>query len=412
MRRAAAKELGMRTKALDELVGRERQKQKQETKKEEPPKPGAFLKSAEKIISHTNKLTLFAKEFSKVIAGETVNGKLLYLVATSRLLDKTMNAAIKGTSAGGKSEIRKRVLDFFPPESVVAFTSMSEKALIYHDGDFVHKILSLGEASATEEQEFQDYLLRELMSEGRIRHSSPQKIGGEIISVTIEKNGPVAFMVTTTKDKLHAENETRLLSLEIDDSEQQTVKVLNKVAQVEGLNQAAATIDYKPWQDFQRWLEAGECRVVVPFAEKLSKLVPPKSVRLRRDIGQVFRAIKAHALLHRDQRKQDETGRIKAEIESDYAAVRELMNPILAEGSGVAVSKATTETIEAVKEATVGMGESEGASVRTVARILKLDRSAAWRRLSAAANEGFVINLETRERMPSKYRLGTPNVRN
>jgi len=62
-----------------------------------------------------------------------------------------MHAAIKGTSAGGKSEIRKRVLEFFPPESVVSFTSLSEKALLYYDGDFEHKILSMGEATATDD---------------------------------------------------------------------------------------------------------------------------------------------------------------------------------------------------------------------------------------------------------------------
>jgi len=54
-----------------------------------------------------------------------------------------MHAAIKGTSAGGKSEIRKQVLQFFPPESVVALTSMTEKALIYFEGDLAHKIFSM-----------------------------------------------------------------------------------------------------------------------------------------------------------------------------------------------------------------------------------------------------------------------------
>jgi hypothetical protein len=111
-------------------------------------------RAAAHIVEHPNILDLFAVQFRNVIAGETTNGKLLYLVATSRLFDKTMHAAIKGTSAGGKSEIRKRVLEFFPPESVVSFTSLSEKALLYYDGDFAHKILSMGEAVATDEQTF------------------------------------------------------------------------------------------------------------------------------------------------------------------------------------------------------------------------------------------------------------------
>jgi hypothetical protein len=259
------------------------------------------LRRERDIIKHPGILTLFAQEFSKVVAGEAVNGKLLYLVATSRLFEKTMNAAIKGTSAGGKSEIRKRVLAFFPPESVVTFTSLSEKSLIFYDGDFAHKILSMGEATATDEQSFQDYLLRELMSEGCIRHHTAQKVGNDIKTVTIEKQGPVAFLVTTTKSKMHPENETRMLSLEIDDSEGQTKKVLDKVAQVDGVGDIAP-VNYKPWQDFQRWLELDECRVVVPFAAAMVDLVPPVAVRLRRDVGQVIHAIKAHALLHRDQR--------------------------------------------------------------------------------------------------------------
>jgi hypothetical protein len=402
-RKPAAKQLDIPLSALDRMVKDKRPKRT--AKKSAAPEfdLDELRRSAGHIIKCPDILGLFAKEFSKVVAGETVNGKLLYLVATSRLFDKTMNAAIKGTSAGGKSEIRKRILGYFPPEDVVAFTSLSEKSLIYHDGDFSHKVLSMGEATATDEQNFQDYLLRELMSEGYIRHSTVQKVGNELVATTIEKQGPVAFLVTTTKSKMHPENETRMLSLEIDDSENQTKKVLDKVAQVDGLHDLAP-VDHKPWQDFQRWLALGQRQVVVPFATVMVELIPPVAVRLRRDIGQVIRAIKAHALLHRDQRDRDEAGQIIADISHDYEAVRKLMNAIIAEGSGVAINPAITETIEAVVTATVAMTEAEGTSVMGVAKLLKLDRSTAWRRLSAACDDGYLVNLEQRQRMPGKYR--------
>jgi hypothetical protein len=93
-------------------------------------------------------------------------------------------------------------------------------------------------------------------------------------------------------------------------------------------------------QDFQGWLEAGERRVIVPFAKKMAELIPPASVRLRRDVGQVIRAIKSHALMHREHRDRDVDGQIVANA-LDYIMVRELMNNILAEGSGLAVSLAT-----------------------------------------------------------------------
>jgi len=126
--------------------------------------------SARTIIECGNVLEWFAGSWGKIVAGEEQNAKLLYLVATSRLFGKCMNAAIKGPSSAGKSEIRRQVLEFFPPEEVVSFTTLSEKALLYYDGDFAHKILSMGEASGVEEQTLQDYLLRELISEGRLRY--------------------------------------------------------------------------------------------------------------------------------------------------------------------------------------------------------------------------------------------------
>jgi hypothetical protein len=347
-REAAAVALGCRVETLDTVVKRQRRNRR-------PAKAPTFNiaeleQSAASIIKTTDVLTMLVEQFGKVVAGEERNARLLYLIGTSRLLPKTMHAAIKGTSAGGKSEIRKRMLEFFPPEAVVSFTSLSEKFLIYYEGDFKHKILSMGEAVATDEQDFQDYLLRELISEGQLRHSTVQKIGNEIVSMTIEKDGPVSFMVTTTKNQLHPENETRMLSLEINDSEAQTKAVLKKVAQVEGINQSGAVIDYKPWQDYQRWLEAGERRVIVPFAATMADLIPPASVRLRRDVGQVIRAIKSHALMHRADRDRDEDGQIVANA-VDYILVRELMNDILAEGSGLAVNPAIVQTTTAVIDA-------------------------------------------------------------
>jgi hypothetical protein len=402
-RKPAAKRLGIPVTALDRMV-KARRPEKAAKKSAVPAfDPAGLQASAGHIIQHPDILTLFAQEFSKVVAGEAINGKLLYLVATSRLFDKPMSAAVKGTSAVGKSEIRKRILEFFPPEDVVSFTSLSEKSLLYHEGDFTHKILSMGEAVETDQQNFQNYLLRELISEGCLRHNTVRKIGNEIVAATIEKRGPVTFLVTTTKNKLHPENETRMLSIEMDDSENQTRRVLDKVAQIVGMGDTAS-VDYKPWQEFQRWLATGERRVVVPFAGAISDLIPKVAVRLRRDFPQVLCAIKAHALLHRDRRDRDEAGRIVADIERDYAIVRELTNAIVAEGSGVAVNKAMAETIDAVTKATIGMTEAEGVSALEIGHLLKLDKSAAWRRLSAARSEGFIVNLEQRKGMPGKYR--------
>ena len=275
--------------------------------------------------------------------------------------------------------------------------SLSGKPLVLaHD--------SLGEAAGTDEQGLQDYLLRELMSEGYLRYQTAQRVGNEIQTLVIEKHGPVCFMVTTTKRKLHPENETRMLSLDIDDSEDQTRAVLKKIAQNEGSNDAAALVDFEPWQDFQRWLAAGERRVLVPYAETLADAIPPRSVRLRRDFGQVLHAIKAHALLHRQHRALNLRGAIIANIDHDYAAVRELMHDLLAETSEVKIKASVIETIDVVSELTKGLDDKSGTTAKAVGKKLRLDRSTALRRLQQAEDGGFVTNLEERRGRPGKYR--------
>lgn len=170
VRNQAATDLNMRVAVLDEEVERRCQLLREQTT--EPPKPDIELlaASARDIIACKDVLGMLAGELSDFIAGEERNIKLLYVVGTSRLFDKGMNAAIKGASSGGKSELHKRVVAYFPSESVIEFTAMNERALLFFKEDFQHKILSMGEARGPYEVKFQDLCLRELMSANKLRY--------------------------------------------------------------------------------------------------------------------------------------------------------------------------------------------------------------------------------------------------
>jgi hypothetical protein len=361
-------------------------------------------KQAHAIIASTDVLGLFRQGIAPRIAGEERNAKLLYLGCTSRLMRKPMSIAIKGPSSAGKSNLRTEVLKFFPPEAVISFTTASEKALIYEEREFEHKILSMGEAVATEEQGFQDYLLRELISEGRIEHKACSlQGGGGVKTITVIKEGPVCFLVTTTKNKLHPENETRLLSLEMDDTHEQTRAVLRKLAQIEAGFDSDDDQSLEKWIAFQRWLEFGNTDVVVPFAPDLADGTLAASVRVRRDFTQVMQAVKAHALLHRKHRKLDERGRIVAEIK-DYAAAHSLMHGIVSESSGTAIEPLLQQTLDAVRICVAGGDYNPGATAFEVGQRLKLDKSSALRRLRKAQDHDLVVNLETQRGQPGRYR--------
>jgi DNA-binding transcriptional ArsR family regulator len=390
-RKSAAKEFDIPVGEIDLDLDR-RAAQREPAGAPPPPDMKKLEASAQEIIESDDVLKRFARECASVVVGEGKVIQLLYLICTSRLFDKTrtMHAVVKGTSAGGKSKLRQVVVDHFPPESVVSFTAMSEKALLYVKGDFVNKILSMSEASAMDGkgQEFQNYLIREMISEGKVTYNVPQKVGDKIETNTIEIEGPVSFLVTTTRNALHAENETRLLSIEIDDSAKQTRAIMEKTAETVGLLQQPDPASREQWHDYQRWLAGGELRVVVPFALVLAKLIRnTKSPRLRRDFPQLLVAIQAHALLHRASRQSDDRGRIVAEI-GDYEIVRWLMADILATGVELKVQGQVVKLIDAMEE----LNESDGVTVRALSDKLNLGGPAVRRWLAKAEYAGYVEN--------------------
>jgi MarR family len=73
---------------------------------------------------------------------------------------------------------------------------------------------------------------------------------------------------------------------------------------------------------------------------------------------------------------------------------------------GSTVPATTRETVESVRA--LALSKSEGVTVADVAADLRLDRSAAQRRLQSARERGYVVNLEERRGRPARYRPEQP----
>ena len=177
-------------------------------------------------------LDAVAKEVQCGLVGEERLAQTLYLVLTSRLLDKQVSAGVKGHSASGKSYTVETVTRLFPPDAYLEFTAMSEKALIYSDDDYAHRTLIVYEITALREgveDDMTSYFVRSLLSEGRIDYQvTVNGKDGGFTTKKIVKQGPTNLIFTTTKTHVHAENETRILSLATDDSREQTARVLRR----------------------------------------------------------------------------------------------------------------------------------------------------------------------------------------
>jgi hypothetical protein len=331
------------------------------------------------------------------VVGERRLCKLTYLGVNARFLDRFPSFAVKGPSASGKSWTIERVLDFFPADAYYLLTAMSERALAYGTEPLSHRFLVLFEAAGLE-SDFASYLMRSLLSEGRVRYETVEKRrDGELHARLVEREGPTGLIVSTTSVSLHPENETRLLSVSATDTPDQTKLVLSRLA-----TDDVREPDFARWHDLQVWLASAEHRVSIPYAQALAELVPPVSVRLRRDFRALLSLIRSHALLHQATRERDDLGRIDATLE-DYAVVRELVVDVLSEGVEATVPATVREVVEAIAAAA-----DERVSVAQLAKLLSVDKSTASRRYRNARSRGHVKNLEERRGKEAQIVLGDP----
>lgn len=348
-------------------------------------------------------LDCFAENLPKCgLAGEKRAAKLLFLALMTRFFERPTSLVIKGPSSGGKSHLTEIVLKFFPPHIYYALSSMSERALAYSEEPLSNRFLVLFEAVGLS-SDFASYLVRSLLSEGCIRYETVERTKDGLRPRLIEREGPTGLLVTTTALKLHPENETRLLSIPVTDTSEQTRRILLALAE-----ECNDVVDMTPWHALQIWLESGEQQVSIPYARTLARMIPPVAVRLRRDFRAVLNLIRAHALLHRACRERDHDGRIIATLD-DYAAVHGLVADLIAEGTDATPSPTILETVKVTRQILEDIiKEPKVATVAMIAKRLQLDRSTAWRRVRAAVSKGYLRNLEQRKRRPAMIVLGEP----
>jgi len=334
------------------------------------------------------------------LVGERKNAMLLYLALTSRLFDKIVSVAVKGPSSAGKSYLVKKVMGFFPESACWFFSGMSERTLFYTEEPLSHRHIVLSEAAGVG-SDFQDYVIRTLLSEGFLEYEFVEKTSEGLRPRRLRKDGPTGFITTTTRSSLFWENETRYLSLTVTDTREQTRRVFRTIAE-EGVEEP----DLGRWRNLQVYLQGAERRVKVPYASELAEKMGDVAVRLRRDFSVILSLIKAHAVLHQATRERDGEGRVVASIR-DYAAVRELVADLVAEGVEATVPPILRQTVEAV-ERLIKEGGKEWVTNRALAEELEIDKAATSRRVRVAADRGYLRNLEESRGRPARLVMGEP----
>jgi hypothetical protein len=351
---------------------------------------------------------------------------LLYISGTSRVLQSPINPLVKGSSSAGKSYTTTRTLELIGPRFVNYLTSSSALSLVYDERPLSHTILVVFEATQLQADEHGMFamLLRTLISEGKIVHQTtvddPSSSTGRRV-VRIEREGPISLIITATGE-LHPENETRMLSYRVTESQEQTRGVIKSLS-VRASGASSPSSDLAPFHDLQRWIALGPNDAVIPFARQIAAGIPPSMVRFRRDVGSLFSFIKACAILHQAQRGIDSQGRVLASV-VDYRVAYPIFTKVLAQSSGLMATenvRAVVELIAARADAlTSHHSKSKFARAGAIEKSVGLEitseqigtatgigKSAAHRAVRKAIDLGFLNNNEIR---PGKaYRLVLKN---
>lgn len=287
------------------------------------------------------------------VAGEHELVATLYLVGTSRLLERPAAAIVQGPTSSGKSFIIQRVAMLFPPEAVVHATQMTPQAL-YHmrPGALVHRFLVAGERAHAQNDDTADATkaLREMISEGWLVKQVPEKVEGQGI-VTVEKrvDGPIAYIESTTISKVFEEDANRCILLSTDERPGQTRRVLAKLATgyVGGAGKKDRERIIAKHHAAQRMLRS--CEVVVPYADALAEHFPSERPEARRAYSHLMAIVIASALLHCHQRRRNQDENVIAS-QDDYVLAERLLGGPLGRFLGGSASEAAMRMHERLKE--------------------------------------------------------------
>jgi len=333
------------------------------------------------------------------LVGEEKNAEVVYCVGTSRLLDRPLNLFVKGQSSSGKNYLVQKVLQLFPGESVREITSASDKAWHYLGDNLEHKVIYIQEES---EAANTAHPTRLLISENKLVRLVTTKTGPEFRTKRYETKGPIACVSTTTQDRLAIDDETRHISIWVDESEEQTKKIIagSLDAQHDLSEEELGT-----WREVQNMLaEQATVPIEIPdwFAsEALLESIRGKDVRVRRYFPAFLQACRTVCLirsLERGERNPGPRGKRLVTFE-DFAVASLIFDSVFAD-SLRRPNDSDLDTRRDVERISV---RKDGKPVRAseLAQALNISADRAYARLRRAERAGTIC----RANAPSKTNL-------
>jgi DNA primase catalytic core len=267
------------------------------------------------------------------VVGEDINAMALYLFSLTRKTEKPISAVVFGDSSSGKSHLVNSICSLLPEEDQMVLSSASAKSFEYgSEKQLKHKVIVVQESEGMADVE---PTIRLMQSEGKLARYVTVKNEETGLSEATYRSVecPACIITTTTRDRVHPENSTRIFELYVNPSPEQTAlihELAREKVTVEWLAKKKEIANTQALHKaIQRFIPS--VNVVIPFSEHID--FPKDSVRSRRDFPRFLDLIKSVALFRQFQKApkkhDDGTDYIEADIE-DYRVAFELGKKLFA----------------------------------------------------------------------------------
>jgi len=320
------------------------------------------------------------------LVGEEQNALAAYLVGISRLLAHPVNLFVKGVSSSGKNYLVKSVLRFFPKECVVEITSSSVASWNYLGNNLQHRIVYIQEQNKAAGNV---HPARLLISENELVRLVSVRSGSGFETQRQVTKGPVSCISTTTRNRLEVDDETRHVSIWMDDSSEQTTKIL--AAQLGGTNQMDAE-ELAVWHEVQSLLEE-RAKLPIDFEDWAQRLVTEiwtGDVRVRRYF-EAFRETCKVVCLVRSFRFDEEEIAVRGRLQvgfTDYAVASLIFSSAFSKSLSYG-DEEDSELITALSTISARK-KGGGADASELAKELGISRDRAYAKLQEALKRGSI----------------------
>lgn len=245
------------------------------------------------------------------VIGENESRLLLYVIASTYKMEDTLHALVQGSSGSGKTHLITKIAELMPPEHTTLLTRVTESSFYnYGEYDLTNTLLIMEDLDGLKEEAFLAF--RELQSRGMLNSSTSIKDEqGNIRAAIKTVKGPIASLSATTKGEIYEDNMSRSLTIAVDESKEQTAKVIDHQNQRASgtINTTTEKKTIEFLQHCMRLIKPFE--VVNPFANKVQ--LPEEAHKIRR-LNQLYQSfVKQITILHQFQRKRDKYSRLITE---------------------------------------------------------------------------------------------------